>query len=98
MKYLLLYKGPATPPGASHDGWPQWFSKTAEALVDAGSRLDGGDSFGPDGHQVPTELDLNGFSIVEASDLDELREVIASHPYLGLSPDHTIEAFEAPNR
>jgi len=24
-QFLLLYHGPATPPGASHKGWPGWF-------------------------------------------------------------------------
>jgi hypothetical protein len=35
-KLLLLYKGPATSPDASHEGWPQWFNKLGDKLVDRG--------------------------------------------------------------
>jgi hypothetical protein len=37
--YLLLYKGPATPPGVSHEGWPEWFAQAGEAVVDRGSPM-----------------------------------------------------------
>jgi len=44
-KFLLLYKGPATPPDASHDGWPQWFNKLEDKLVDRGLPMAHGRSF-----------------------------------------------------
>jgi hypothetical protein len=25
--FILLYNGPATQPGASHEGWPEWFQR-----------------------------------------------------------------------
>jgi hypothetical protein len=37
MRFLLLYSGPPTPPDSSHEGWPEWFSKIGDALVDLGS-------------------------------------------------------------
>jgi hypothetical protein len=37
MRFLLLYSGPPTPPDSSHEGWPEWFSKVGDALVDLGS-------------------------------------------------------------
>ena len=36
QKLLLLYQGPATPPDASHEGWPQWFNQLGDNLVDKG--------------------------------------------------------------
>jgi hypothetical protein len=25
--FILLYNVPPTPPGASHEGWPEWFQR-----------------------------------------------------------------------
>ncbi len=36
QKLLLLYQGPATPPDASLEGWPQWFNQLGDNLVDRG--------------------------------------------------------------
>jgi len=35
MRFLLLYHG-ATPPDASHEGWPEWFSNLGDKLVEWG--------------------------------------------------------------
>jgi hypothetical protein len=35
-RFLLLCSDPPTPPGASHEGWPAWFSKLGDAFVDVG--------------------------------------------------------------
>ena len=32
-RFLVLYVGPATPPDASHEGWPEWFAGLGERLV-----------------------------------------------------------------
>ena len=52
-KFLLLYQGPATPPDASHEGWPEWFNKLGDKLVDRGLPLAHGRSLrfvGKQGH------------------------------------------------
>jgi hypothetical protein len=33
-RFLVFYVGPATPPDASHEGWPEWFAKLGDRLVD----------------------------------------------------------------
>jgi ribosomal protein S18 acetylase RimI-like enzyme len=38
-RFLLLYRGPPTPPDASHEGWPGWFEAIGDALVDLGSPM-----------------------------------------------------------
>jgi len=40
--FILLYRGPTTPPDASHQGWPEWFARTGDRLVDVGSPMLGG--------------------------------------------------------
>jgi len=32
-KFMLLYEGPATPAGASHEKWSVWFNKVGDKLV-----------------------------------------------------------------
>jgi hypothetical protein len=32
--FVLLYNGPTTSPGASHEGWPDWFQSIGDKLVD----------------------------------------------------------------
>jgi hypothetical protein len=32
-KFMLLYVGPATPPDASHEGWPDWFDDNVLGLL-----------------------------------------------------------------
>ena len=41
-RFLLLYKGPPTPPQASHGGWPEWFTEIGDGLVDLGSPMANG--------------------------------------------------------
>jgi hypothetical protein len=38
QRFMLLYVGPATPPDASHEGWPEWFDKLGDRVVDRGLR------------------------------------------------------------
>lgn len=98
MQYLLLYKGPATPSDASHEGWREWFMTVGDALVDKGSALAHGNSHKNDGSQSPTELPLNGYTIVEAEDNQKLQTLVKTHPYSKLGPDYTIEVFELPGK
>ena len=83
--FMLLYRGPATPPDASHEGWPQWFERLGDRLVDIGSPMIG------DG-------DLNGFSIVRAEDRDEVAALVRDHPFLAGGPEYTIDIYEVPRR
>lgn len=95
-KFILLYKGPATPPNASHEGWPEWFQKAGDALVDRGSGMVNGMAIHSDGSSSAPTVTLNGYSIVQAEDSDGLRALVEDHPYLKLGNNYTIEAFEVP--
>jgi hypothetical protein len=95
-QYLVFYKGPATPPNASHAGWPEWFAAAGAALVDMGGPLMNGLSFKADGNNTASKLSINGYSIVKADSPEQLQALLKSHPYLALGPDYSIEAFETP--
>ncbi len=94
--FILLYRGPTTPPDASHQGWPEWFARTGDRLVDVGSPMLGGFAVHADSVLTDTAADLNGFSVVRAENRDEVRELVRDHPFLAHGSDYTIEVFEAP--
>jgi hypothetical protein len=73
--------GPATPPDASHQGWPEWFAKAGERLVDRGSRIVDGKGRHGDGTTVPPTGSMNGYCIIGAKDLNEALGLIEDHPY-----------------
>ena len=101
-KYLLLYRGPATPmedftPEQSAEqmrAWGEWMGKVGSALVD------GGAPFGPrtavsDDGTSPQAGDLNGYTIVEADNLNAARELVKGHPFLSEGKGRfSIEIFE----
>ena len=101
-KYLLLYRGPATPmedftPEQSAEqmkAWEAWMGRVGSALVD------GGAPFGPrtavsDDGTSPGAGDLNGYTIVEAGSVDGARALTDGHPFLSEGKGRfTIEIFE----
>jgi hypothetical protein len=96
-QFLLLYKGPPTPPDASHEKWPEWFSKIGNHLVDRGSPMENGRVLRKDGSTADSATNLNGYSIIQAKNIDEVLRFIKDHPFLTLGTNEfTIEVFELP--
>jgi len=96
-KFMLLYKGPATPPGASHDKWPAWFNKMGEKLVDIGSPMENGLVLKSDGSTNDSSTNLNGYSIVQAKDVNEVQRLVKDHPFLALGNGaYRVEIFALP--
>ena len=94
--FMLLYSGPRTPPGASHEGWPEWFQRLGDRLVDTGSPMTAGFVARSDGTTADTAAGLNGFSIIRAEDPDEVRDLLSDHPFLAGGSAYAIEVFEVP--
>lgn len=92
-QFLLLYKGPATSPDASHDGWRQWFTGLGEHLIDVGSAMKQGCALHGDGSTDERETPLNGYSIIQAEEREEALRLVQSHPYLSLGDEYTVEIF-----
>jgi hypothetical protein len=95
-RFLLLYNGPPPPPQASHEGWPEWFDKIGDALVDRGSPMVNGFALRGDGSTSDETTSLDGFSIVEAEDRARVLDLIADHPFALYGGEYTIEVFELP--
>jgi hypothetical protein len=91
-RFMLLYVGPPTPPDASHEGWSAWFQKLGDNLGDRGSPLGNGLALRGAGSPGPLAGCLNGYSIIQAGDMDEVRGLVKDHPYLSQGPEYSIEA------
>ena len=75
----------------SREGWPQWFSKIGDALVDLGSPMANGFVLHTDRSTREDATAFNGYSVVQASDRREVIDLLCDHPYLALGGEHTIE-------
>ena len=101
-KYLLLYRGPATPmedftPEQSAEqmrAWGEWMGKVGSAMVDGGAPFGARATVSDDGTS-PAPSDQNGYTIVEAGSLDGARALTYGHPFLSEGKGRfTIEIFE----
>jgi hypothetical protein len=97
-RFLLVYKGPPTPPGATHEGWPEWFRAIGDALVDVGSPTRNGVVLHADGSTSDDAAGLNGYSVIQAEGRSEALDLLRDHPLLALDGDWVIEVFEVPKR
>jgi hypothetical protein len=95
-KYILIYKGPATPPGASHEKWPIWFNKIGEKLVEVGSPMEHGLVLHGDGSTSDSATNLNGYSMIQAKDINAVISLVKDHPFLSLGNEYSVEIFELP--
>jgi hypothetical protein len=101
-KFILLYRGDATPPenmteeqSAEVMGqWGVWMEKHGPALVDVGTPFGDRASVGGDGaDQAPANL--NGYTIVEAENLEAAKAFCDGHPFLhGTGADFAVDVFE----
>ena len=101
-KYLYLYRGPATPmedftPEQGEEqmkAWTEWMGKAASAIVDQGTPLVPKASVRDDGSATKPS-DQNGYTIVEAADLDAAQALLAGHPFLSEGKGRfAVEIFE----
>src|SRR5216117_2705575 len=95
-RFMVLYVGPPTPRDAPHDGWPEWFAKLGDQLVDKGSPLANGFALRDDGSTGGSATRVNGYSVLRAEDQDKVLGLVRDHPYLALGRDHSIEVHLLP--
>jgi hypothetical protein len=101
-RYMLIYNGKATDPSQMSpddaakvmDGWRTWIGSVGPALVDVGTPFGQGTSVVDDGSSADA-IELSGYSIVEASSLDEARGLAESHPFLSEGKgNYAVEVYE----
>lgn len=101
-KFILLYKGSATLPetmteeqGKTSDSVRQsWIEKVGKSLVDIGAPMTGGKAVVDDGSIVQA-TDFNGYSIIEAENMDEALKLVDGNPFLmDKTGKFRVEVFE----
>jgi hypothetical protein len=101
-KFILLYRGPATPmeditPEVGERimaEWGAWMGKIGGALVDAGAPFGGRAAVAGDGSAANVG-DLNGYTILEAADIDAAKALCEGHPFLSDgTASFAVEIFE----
>lgn len=92
-KFIYLYSGgtyPETPEEAEKimADWGAWMGGLGDALVDGGNPLGDKVNLG-EGGATP----VNGYSFVEAADLDAAKTLADNHPHLAAGGSIEIAAF-----
>ena len=88
-RFLVTYHGGNMPhdPGSmakARDAFIHWAGKTGPALVDPGAPVGAARTVSSKGTKGgPAEGPFNGWSVVEADDLDAAAKVLADHPFIG---------------
>src|SRR5436190_12985238 len=102
-KYLLLYKGPATPmeqmtPEMGEKimkAWNDWIAGAGDAMVDVGEPFAGGHTAVHGDGSTSGGSDLTGYSIIEAPDLNAAAAFTKDHPFLAdAGPEFSVEVHE----
>lgn len=102
-KFILLYKGPATPQAdISPEGgaqimqaWEAWMGKVSASLVDAGAPFTGTSTAVVADGTTRSASDLTGYSIVEAPDLNAAQALVGGNPFLeDGSANFAVEVYE----
>lgn len=93
-KFILLYRGPATPMDQISQeasvqisqGWSTWIDKVGTSMVEVGEPFGSGTAVRADG-STTSATDLNGYTIVEAADIDGAKALCDGHPFLSDGSD-----------
>jgi hypothetical protein len=101
-RYMMVYKGPATDMADMTEEqanevmgkWAVWMQDVGAAMVDMGTPFGPGKSLVDDGSEG-TAGQLNGYSVVEADDMDGAAALAKGHPFLSDGTgDFAIDIYE----
>jgi hypothetical protein len=88
-RFLVTYHGSNMPHdpesmAKARDAFMQWAGKTGRALVDPGSPIGATLNVSSSGRkQGPADGPFNGWSVIEAENLDAAAKLVADHPFIG---------------
>jgi len=77
------------------EAWMKWAEKCGHKLVDMGSPLGNGITISPGGSSVNSESKIIGYSILQADNMEDARELLKEHPHLDWNASCQIELHEA---
>ena len=74
--------------------WMNWAKKCGDKLVDLGAPLTNAMKILPDGKSSTGNNDVAGYSVLQASSLDEAKSLLKGHPHLTWDASCSIEIHE----
>lgn len=101
-KYLVLYRGDATPsperPTEERDvvmeRWGAWMDEHGFHVDDPGFPFTTRTAIDGDGNEREA-VNLSGYSMLEGASIESVRQICRDHPFLhGAGPACTVEIFE----
>lgn len=103
--FIVLYHAPAdlmkqtanTTPEEQAKGmeaWMQWAQKCGDKLVDLGAPLMNGQQLSADGNSKNSSKDVVGYSILQAENIDQAKDLLAGHPHMAWDAACSIEVHE----
>lgn len=104
-KFIVIYHAPAeamaemanVTPEQKEEGMKPWFAwkeSIGDKLVDFGTPLMGGQRILPDGTMEDSTKDVTGYSIIQATDMEEAKSLLKNHPHLAWTGGCDIEVHE----
>src|SRR5438874_13810717 len=104
-KFIVIYRAPVDlqtqtanlskeDQAKGMEAWMTWAKNCGSKLVDLGSPLANGQMLMPGGKSSPGNLDVAGYSILQAESMDEAKSLLQSHPHLGWNAACSIEVHE----
>jgi hypothetical protein len=105
-KFIVIYHAPVeaqeqTASASAEDqakgmeAWMQWAAQCGNKLVDMGTPLTNGQLLSPGGVSRASDKHVTGYSILQAENMNEARELLKGHPHLGWNADCSIEVHES---
>jgi len=74
--------------------WMAWAQKCGDKLVDLGAPLTSGQALSPDGKTSESDRGVNGYSLLQAANMEEVITLLQGHPHLAWNAECTIEVHE----
>jgi len=103
-KFLVLYRSSASARDqmanatseqakAGMDAWMNWAERSSDAIVDLGAPLGEAERVGSGAPSSP-ELQISGFSVVQADSREDAARLFDDHPHLHMPGESSIEVRE----
>jgi len=105
-KYIVIYHAPAEAMPQTGDvspeeamkgmeAWMVWAEKCGEKLIDMGTPLADGLRLLTGGGSENSAMQVVGYSILEAENMQDAHDLLTGHPHLGWNNACAIEVHEA---
>ena len=82
-QFMILHVGFEMPTPQIMEKWNQWFADTKDCTVDMGGVMSGKEITKDGAQDLPMDLScLTGYSIIEASSLEEAEAIASQNPFI----------------